>query len=322
MSNPLTFFDFCSGIGSAHLAFKNLGLECIGYSEIDKKSEKTYNLFFGNHLKNFGDLMQINPNNLNNFDILVAGFPCQSFSIIGNRKGFEDERGQIIYGISKIIKEKQPKAFLLENVKGLVNLNKGKAIKDIISLLNKCNYQISYSVLESTDYGIPQARERVYIVGIRNDIYSKEFKFPKKLSTKNNLENFLISNDKSLILEGKNYETFLRYLNNKYNYGKYNLQSLLTNNYLVLDSRQSDLRIYKNKIPTLRTGRQGILYIKDNKIRKLSGLEALLLQGFDLEKAELTQRTISQTSILSQAGNSMTVNVMQEIGKNILEYIS
>jgi DNA (cytosine-5)-methyltransferase 1 len=322
MSNPLTFFDFCSGIGSAHLAFKNLGLECIGYSEIDKKSEKTYNLFFGNHLKNFGDLMQINPNNLNNFDILVAGFPCQSFSIIGNRKGFEDERGQIIYGISKIIKEKQPKAFLLENVKGLVNLNKGKAIKDIISLLNKCNYQISYSVLESTDYGIPQARERVYIVGIRNDIYSKEFKFPKKLSTKNNLENFLISNDKSLILEGKNYETFLRYLNNKYNYGKYNLQSLLTNNYLVLDSRQSDLRIYKNKIPTLRTGRQGILYIKDNKIRKLSGLEALLLQGFDLEKAELAQRTISQTSILSQAGNSMTVNVMQEIGKNILEYIS
>ncbi len=322
MSNPLTFFDFCSGIGSAHLAFKNLGLECIGYSEIDKKSEKTYNLFFGNHLKNFGDLMQINPNNLNNFDILVAGFPCQSFSIIGNRKGFEDERGQIIYGISKIIKEKQPKAFLLENVKGLVNLNKGKAIKDIISLLNKCNYQISYSVLESTDYGIPQARERVYIVGIRNDIYSKEFKFPKKLSTKNNLENFLISNDKSLILEGKNYETFLRYLNNKYNYGKYNLQSLLTNNYLVFDSRQSDLRIYKNKIPTLRTGRQGILYIKDNKIRKLSGLEALLLQGFDLEKAELAQRTISQTSILSQAGNSMTVNVMQEIGKNILEYIS
>ena len=92
-SRGLTFFDFCSGIGSAHLAFKNLGLECAGYSEIDIKAEATYKLFYGDKCQNHGDLMKIKPEKLNDFDILLAGFSCQAFSIVGKRKGFEDERG-------------------------------------------------------------------------------------------------------------------------------------------------------------------------------------------------------------------------------------
>lgn len=316
-----TFFDFCAGIGSGHLAFKNLGLECAGYSEIDSKAEKTYKLFHGNKYKNYGDLMKINPEYLMDFDILLAGFPCQAFSIAGKRKGFEDERGQVIYGLSKIIQAKKPKAFLLENVKGLVNINSGQTLKDIVSLLEKCGYQIFYKVLESTDYGIPQARERVYFVGIRNDLYRGEFYFPESTRKELNLQSFLIDEGENFVVSGYSYQTFLKYLENKYNKGKYKIEELLKQDYLVLDTRQSDLRLYYNKIPTLRTGRQGILYIKNGKIRKLSGVEALLLQGFDIEMAKKAQAQFPQSSILAQTGNAMTVNVMQAIGKSILEYL-
>lgn len=315
------FFDFCAGIGSAHLAFKNLGLECVGYSEIDNKAQKTYELFHGKSHKNYGDLMKINPIDLSDFDILLAGFPCQAFSIVGKRKGFADDRGQIIYGLCRIMQAKKPKAFLLENVKGLVNINKGEALKEVVSLLNDCGYKVAYKVLTSTDYGIPQARERIYFVGIRNDFYKNKFTFPIKINQQIDLKKFLIDNDENFILTGRLYETFLKYLENKYNKGRFNLDELLVQDYLVLDSRQSDLRLYYNKIPTLRTGRQGILYIRENKIRKLSGFEALLLQGFDLDLAQKAQENFTQTSILAQAGNAMTVNVMQEIGKAILEYL-
>lgn len=318
----ITFFDFCSGIGSAHLAFKNLGCECVGYSEIDDRAIRTYELFHGSDYKNYGDLMLINPNELQDFDILLAGFPCQAFSIVGKRKGFEDERGQIIYGISKIIKAKQPKSFLLENVKGLVNINNGETLKEILSLLEKIGYKVFYQVLESVNFGIPQARERVYFVGIRNDIFNDNFSFSSGFNKTVDLKDFLIDNDSNFILKENSYKTFLKYLDNKYNKGKYILNDLLDQDYLVLDARQSDLRLYKNKIPTLRTGRQGILYIKRQTIRKLSGLEALLLQGFDLHKAKLAQENFAQNSILAQAGNAMTVNVMQVIGNNILKYIS
>jgi DNA (cytosine-5)-methyltransferase 1 len=317
----MKFFDCCAGIGSAHLAFKNLGLDCVGYSEIDKKAEETYKLFHGNSYKNYGDLMKVNSNSLEDFDILLAGFPCQAFSIAGKRKGFEDERGQIIYGLSEVIKIKKPKAFLLENVKGLVNINNGKTLKDIIFLLKECGYNVVYKVLESTAFGIPQARERVYFVGIRKDMYKWEFSFPNGTDKNVSLKSFLIDADKQFILSNSAYQTFLKYLDNKYNKGKYKIEDLLKQDYLVVDARQSDLRLYYNKIPTLRTGRQGILYIKDNQIRKLSGLEALLLQGFDLQKAKIAQENFLQSNILAQAGNAMTVNVMQEIGKSILEYL-
>jgi DNA (cytosine-5)-methyltransferase 1 len=321
LNKDYKFFDFCAGIGSAHLAFKNLGLDCVGYSEIDKKAEDTYKLFHGSSYKNYGDLMKINPQSLEDFDILLAGFPCQAFSIVGKRKGFEDERGQIIYGLSEIIKVKKPKAFLLENVKGLVNINNGQTLKDILSLLKECGYNVFYRVFESTEFGIPQARERVYFVGIRNDLYRGEFYFSDNARKELNLRAFLIDEDEQFILSNSSYQTFLKYLDNKYNKGKYNIEDLLKQDYLVVDTRQSDLRLYYNKIPTLRTGRQGILYIKNGKIRKLSGMEALLLQGFDIERAKKAQDNFLQSSILAQAGNAMTVNVMQEIGQSILEYL-
>ena len=176
--------------------------------------------------------------------------------------------------------------------------------------------------MESTNYGIPQARERIYFVGIRKDLCINNFTFPEAICDKNDITKFLIEDREDFVLNSSAFATFLRYLNNKYNKGKYTLDELLDKYYLILDTRQSDLRLYHNKIPTLRTGRQGILYIKNKQIRKLSGYEALLLQGFSKEMAKKVQDSFPQTKILEWAGNAMTVNVMEEIGKNIMKYLN
>ncbi|WP_337896587.1 DNA (cytosine-5-)-methyltransferase [Mesomycoplasma ovipneumoniae] len=131
----LKFFDFCSGIGGGRIGLENNGLECVGHSEIDKQALKTYQLFFNNDPRNFGDLTKLDINKLPDFDFMIAGFPCQTFSIAGKRQGFKDARGLIIYSLIEIIKHKKVKYFLLENVKGLLSHDQGKTFKTIIKML-------------------------------------------------------------------------------------------------------------------------------------------------------------------------------------------
>lgn len=316
--------DFCAGIGAGRLGLQNLGLSCVGFSEIDRYAEKTYREFFGKEEKNHGDLMKINPDHLPNFDVMVAGFPCQSFSVIGQRRGMSDKRGQIIYGLIKIMKAKNLKYFILENVKGLVNHEGGKTLKIILEDLDKAGYKVHHRVLNSLHYGVPQMRERIYFVGIRKDLVKpdREFVWPKSVKTPD-IKKYLID-DKELEIDEKkkSYETFIQYINNKYNKGLYKIEKLLKEDYLVIDTRQSDLRLYRNRVPTLRTGRHGVLYVKNGKFRKLSGLESLLLQGFPKELAEKTNDKIADVYLLSQAGNAMTVNAIETIGKNLLAYIN
>lgn len=311
-----TFFDFCSGIGGGRVGLERCGLECVGHSEIDPNPAKTYELFFGDQ-RNFGDLMQINPHSFPDFKYLIAGFPCQAFSIVGKREGFCDNRGQIIFGIKNILKVKSPSFFLLENVKGLVNHNKGKTLKTIIEMLDSLGYITRYQVLNTIDYGLPQMRERVYIVGIKNELYTHPFEFPQQVN-KNKIEDFLLGDGEDFDI---NHPTFKKYLNNPYNKGKIDIDKILEVDFNIIDTRQSDCRIYFQKVPTLRTGRHGILYTKDKKLKKLSSLEGLLLQGFPKELAEKTRVLKNQENkILSQVGNAMSVPVIEAIGKKIKEY--
>ena len=136
---------------------------CIGYSEIDKYAIQVYKKHF-NH-KNYGDITKINEKELPDFDLLVGGFPCQSFSIAGNRMGFEDTRGTLIYDVFRIIKEKHPRTVLLENVKGLLSHDKGRTFKTIITSLNELGYAVEWQVLNAKNFGVPQNRERVFIIG-------------------------------------------------------------------------------------------------------------------------------------------------------------
>ncbi len=320
----LKFMDFCAGIGAGRLGLENLGLNCVAFSEIDRHAERTYREFFGEEEKNHGDLMKINPTDLPHFDLMIAGFPCQSFSVIGQRKGMNDHRGQIIYGLIKIMNGKNLPYFVLENVKGLVNHEGGKTLKIILEELDKAGYKVYHRVLSSLHYGVPQMRERIYFVGIRKDLVkeNKHFEWPKAVKTPK-IENYLIDEGELEFNEKKRaYETFLKFLDNKYNKGLFKIEKLLKEDYLVLDTRQSDLRLYRGKVPTLRTGRHGILYVRSGKFRKLSGYESLLLQGFPKNLAEKTKGKIADVYLLSQAGNAMTVNTIEAIGKNLLDYIS
>lgn len=310
----MNFFDFCSGIGAGRLGLEKAGMNCVGHCEIDEYADKTYRDFFDDN-RNYGDLTKVDSNNLPDFDFMIAGFPCQTFSIVGKRKGFEDDRGKIIYSLIKIMKDRNIRYFLLENVKGLVNHNKGETFNIIKKELENAGYNIYYKVLNSLDYGIPQMRERIYIVGYRKDLDKGTFTFPEPLSQPINMLDF-IDNENNNILDITN-DTFKKYLNNKYNNGKYKGEELLELDNISIDYRQSDLRIYNNCIPTLRTGRHGILYVKDNKIKRLSGYESLLFQGFPKDIAKKAKQT--NNKILSQAGNAMTVNVIEMIGREIMK---
>lgn len=154
-----------SGIGGFDLALNRQGHQCIGYSEINKYSIQTYKKNFGDEVKNYGDATKINPDELPDFDFLCGGFPCQAFSIAGKRRGFEDTRGTLFFEIARILKAKRPAYFLLENVKGLLNHDKGNTFATIIQTLDELGYEYQWMVLNSKFFGVPQNRERVFIIG-------------------------------------------------------------------------------------------------------------------------------------------------------------
>src|SRR3990167_716156 len=137
---------------------------CIGFSEVNKYAIQVYSKHFPEH-KNYGDITKIDPATLPDFDLFVGGFPCQAFSIAGKRAGFEDTRGTLIYDVFRIIKEKQPRTVLLENVKGLLSHDGGRTFKTIITSLAELGYAVEWQVLNAKNFGVPQNRERVFIIG-------------------------------------------------------------------------------------------------------------------------------------------------------------
>lgn len=158
----MKYFSLFSGIGGFE---KGIGdkAECIGYSEIDRYAIQIYEQHFQH--RNFGDITKINAEELPDFDLLVGGFPCQAFSIAGKRRGFEDTRGTLFFDVARILKVKRPGMFLLENVKGLLSHDTGRTFKTIISTLAELGYDLEWQVLNSKNFGVPQNRERVFIVG-------------------------------------------------------------------------------------------------------------------------------------------------------------
>ena len=171
MNKQLTYFDFFSGIGGFRIGLERAGFKCIGYCDNDEYANKLYkNYFDTTHEVFFDDITTINTKELPDFDILCAGFPCQSFSIAGKRLGFEDTRGTMFFEVARILRDKRPRYFILENVKGLLNHNGGKTFQTILKILSDIGYQTQWQLLNSKFFGVPQNRERVYIVGC----YGKE----------------------------------------------------------------------------------------------------------------------------------------------------
>ncbi|HOK39403.1 MAG: DNA (cytosine-5-)-methyltransferase [Acetomicrobium sp.] len=314
-----TFFDFCSGIGAGRLGLEQCGLKCVGYSDTSRLSVTTYKLMFNTeNEKNYGNLKKIKCETLPPFDLLIAGFPCQTFSVIGRKAGFSDERGQIIFHLIRIINETRPMCFILENVRGLVSHDKGATINKIMTEFDNIGYSVVYKVLNSLDYGVPQMRQRVYFIGFRNDLSMdiNSFEWPKPVPIPS-LSEFLIDEN---LASSERLEILHYYLNNPTNQGKYSIDDICQMEGKIIDTRMSDLRIYEGKCPTLRAQRDGILYVKNKKIYQLTGYEALLLQGFPKEYADKVKGSVSDRHLLMQAGNAMTVNVIRALGHSIKNF--
>ena len=321
----MKFIDLFCGIGGFRIAFESVGANCVFSSDIDKYACATYKNNFGEFP--LSDITKINEKEIPNFDILCAGFPCQPFSIGGLRKGFQDTRGTLFFDIERIIKEKRPRAFILENVKGLVNHDKGKTLNTIINKLadrvngdenlNKfkdcLNYDIYYKVINSKKFGVPQNRERIYIIGFDKQT---DFKFPtgnkeKKLTEV--IDYSLESNKISTILES-NIETHLK------NHKKYSevkdLEYLLA--YEVRKSRCTFR--FDNLSPTLTakmgTGGNNVPVLVNQK-RKLSTDECLKIQGYP--KNFKIKPNYSQS--YKQIGNSVSVPVINALAKEIVKFI-
>lgn len=162
----IKYLSLFSGVGGFELGIQNSNIEaeCIGFAEIDKYAVSIYERNFPDHT-NLGDATKIKTEELEDFDLLVGGFPCQAFSVAGKRKGFDDTRGTLFFEIARILKDKRPRYFLLENVRGLLSHDKGKTFQTILEVLTDMGYSIRWQVLNSKDFGVPQRRERVFIEG-------------------------------------------------------------------------------------------------------------------------------------------------------------
>lgn len=186
----MKYLSLFSGIGGFEVGIKqsNIKAECVGFSEIDKYAKGIYRLHYPDHA-DLGDATRIRTEDLPNFSVLIGGFPCQSFSVAGKRKGFDDTRGTLFYEIARILKDKRPRYFLLENVRGLVYHDKGKTLQTILEILSSMDYWVEMRIFNSKNYGVPQNRERMFIIGcLRDGGRRKVFPFFRTATKDNELE--------------------------------------------------------------------------------------------------------------------------------------
>ena len=199
----MKYFSLFSGIGGLEYGLQNSDNQCVGFSEIKRSSIEIYKRHFSG-VKNYGDITKININELPDFDILLGGFPCQSFSLAGGRKGFKDRRGKMIFYVYDILKAKRPKHFVLENVKGLINHDRGKTYKSVFKLLMFAGYNVRCVLLNSSYYGSTQNRERIFFLGSRDNFDIKipeivdDTKRFRDIREKNGNFRFIDKNEKTI----------------------------------------------------------------------------------------------------------------------------
>lgn len=313
-----TFIDLFAGVGGFRYALEKQGSKCVFSSEWDKKAQESYATFHGDVPA--GDITldstkkQINAD----FDILCGGFPCQAFSIAGLRKGFQDTRGTLFFDIENIAEVNRPRVLFLENVKNLVTHEKGKTFRTIIEILTeKLGYYVHYKVLNSmTHANIPQNRERIFIVAfdkkqVKN--FSK-FEFPEEIPLTKTIHDII---DPSKQPDKYYYQSSSKYYKD--------LVREVTNRNSVYQLRRIYIRENKSNVcPTLTanmgTGGHNVPIIKDDfGIRKLTPKECFGFQGYPIDK--MTFPKLADSHLYKQAGNSVTVPLIERISKNILDVI-
>lgn len=302
----LKFIDLFCGIGGFRVAFEeaceenDIQPDCVFSSDIDKYAQESYEANFGE--KPFGDITKINENDIPDHDILFGGFPCQPFSIIGQMKGLNDTRGTLFFDIARIIEAKRPKAFILENVKQLVGHDQGKTLKVIVQSLKDLGYHVHYSVLNALDYGLPQKRERVVIVGHREPIM---FTFPNPEKPYKSLNEILETKvDKKYFAS-----EFIREKRKEKHQSSYYPS-------IWHENKSGNICSYPYSC-ALRSGASHN-YLLVNGERRLTPREMFRLQGFP----DWYKIVVSDAQAKKQAGNAVPVNMIKAVVQKLLPYVA
>jgi DNA (cytosine-5)-methyltransferase 1 len=345
----MKYFSTFSGIGGFELAMPE-DWECVGFSEIDKYAIQIYNKHF-NH-KNYGDITKIATEDIPDFDLLVGGFPCQSFSIAGKRRGFADTRGTLFFELARILKDKRPKYFVFENVKGLLSHNGGLTFKTIIATIDELGYDCQWQVLNSKNFGVPQNRERVFIVGHLRGISRPEV-FPIR---ENSSEDIILPTITSRITADSNGT----YISKRQTHKKikssargFGASGSLVDENDITPTLTTSMGTGGNNVPMIVASRgrnpdnpsdrttghpteqrlepnsQGITntltnvqkdnwLINENRIRRLTPVECERLQGFPDGWTDC----VSDTQRYKTLGNAVTVNTVRAIINNLTDKIN
>lgn len=315
----LTYIDLFAGIGGFHIAMQSFGATCVFSSELDKHAQSTYFENFG--VVPQGDITKIDAENIPSHDILCAGFPCQPFSISGKRNGFEDTRGTLFFDVARIAKYHKPKVLFMENVRNFATHDQGNTLKTVEQTLDEIGYNFWYKVLNASHFGLPQSRERIYMVAFRKDINIKDFEFPKPTYEQIILKDMLLPDTETE-----------QYIINR-------SDMVIDRSKIPTESLFNDYHLKPCRVGTINKGGQGEriyselghavtlsaqgggpgsktgCYLVNNKVRKLAPKECARIQGFP----EDFKIPVTDAQAWKQFGNSVPINVLKHIIISIIE---
>ena len=346
----MKFLDLFAGIGGFRLGMESAGHECIGFCEIDKFARESYKAIHNTEgeieLHDITTVTDEFVRGLGSVDIICGGFPCQAFSIAGNRRGFEDTRGTLFFEIARFASILRPKYLFLENVKGLLNHQEGDTFETMLRIMDELGYDVEWQVLNSKDFGVPQNRERVFIIGhlrgectrrifpIERDVpeTSRKRKIdfvvpvltPNRLEKRQNGRRFKTNGEPMFTLTAQDQHGIL--IEDK----KLKIREATTKGYAEagigdsvnianINSKTKRGRVGNQIANTLLASEQQGVVGSDYRIRRLTPRECWRLQGFPDSAFDKAQAVTSNSQLYKQAGNSVTVNVIAEIAKHFEE---
>lgn len=315
-----TFIDLFAGIGGFRIALESFGLECVFSSEINKYARETYRANFGE--TPHGDITQIKSAEIPNHDVLCAGFPCQAFSISGKQRGFEDTRGTLFFEIARIAKHLRPKVLFLENVKNFARHDHGKTLQTVRKILEQLNYKVFHEVLSANDFGVPTARQRIYIVAFHRELNIETFCFPLKNKQANTLKEFLDTEEKTAEYVIKREDVYFKTKHiEKDIFGKYPNKPVQIG---IINKGGQGERIYHElgHAITFSANGGGIAsktgaYLINGKIRKLTPRECARIMGFP----EDFKIPVTDAQAYRQFGNTVAIPVVKVVFENVLEKV-
>lgn len=310
--NNYTFIDLFAGLGGFRIALESLGAKCVYSNEWDVPVQQVYTDNFGDVPE--GDITKVDEFSIPDHDILCAGFPCQAFSISGKQRGFEDSRGTLFFDVARIVKAKKPKIVFMENVKNFASHDNGRTLEVVKNTMEELGYTFNQRVLNAVDYGVPQKRERIYMVCFRKDLNISQFSYPKPFKLTKHVEDFLLSDEK--LVEHLYVDRPDTYYNDTKD-DKYSDKSIRLG---IVNKGGQGERIYSTKgiAITLSAYGGGIFaktggYLINGRARKLHPRECARIMGYP----DNYKICSSANQAYQQFGNSVVIDVLQYIAKEI-----